>query len=146
VTPAEPSRALARWGAVLAGVVAAGALSACSTGEPPPQAAPSTAPWAAPASPSSSGSTPTPNQSASGTPARVPGAPRVEVLASGLEVPWDLAFLPDGRMLVTERPGSVRLVQADGTVQDRHAARVAVSAQGEGGLLGIELDPRFAQG
>jgi glucose/arabinose dehydrogenase len=68
------------------------------------------------------------------------------VLASGLEVPWDLAFLPDGRMLVTERPGRVRLVQADGTVQDRPAAEVEVSAQGEGGLLGIDLDPQFAQG
>jgi glucose/arabinose dehydrogenase len=68
------------------------------------------------------------------------------VLASGLEVPWDLAFLPDGRMLVTERPGRVRLVQADGTVQDRPAARVDVSAQGEGGLLGIALDPQFGQG
>jgi glucose/arabinose dehydrogenase len=67
------------------------------------------------------------------------------VLASGLEVPWDLAFLPDGRMLVTERPGRVRLVAADGTVQDRPAADVEVTAQGEGGLLGIDLDPQFAQ-
>jgi glucose/arabinose dehydrogenase len=84
--------------------------------------------------------------SAPGTPARVVGAPRVEVLASGLEVPWDLAFLPDGRMLVTERPGRVRLVQPDGRVQDEPVARVEVSARGEGGLLGIDLDPQFAQG
>jgi len=68
------------------------------------------------------------------------------VLASGLEIPWDLAFLPDGRMLVTERPGRVRLVQVNGTVQEKPVATVAVSARGEGGLLGIDLDPEFAQG
>src|SRR5918996_5747980 len=48
------------------------------------------------------------------TPAPVPGAVRVETVARGLEHPWALAFLPDGRLLVTERPGRLRLVDRDG--------------------------------
>ncbi|WP_205698573.1 PQQ-dependent sugar dehydrogenase [Conexibacter sp. SYSU D00693] len=71
--------------------------------------------------------------------------PRVEVLTRGLTVPWDIAFLPDGRALVTERPGRIRLLSARGR-QIRVAGRVAVSAQGEGGLLGIAVDPDFARG
>jgi glucose/arabinose dehydrogenase len=70
----------------------------------------------------------------------------VEVFTAGLEVPWDLAFLPDGALLVTERPGRVRLVAADGSLREQPVARVEVSAQGEGGLLGIDLDPQFAAG
>jgi glucose/arabinose dehydrogenase len=49
-------------------------------------------------------------------------------------------------MLVTERPGRVRLVERDGAVRPEPVARVQVRAQGEGGLLGIDLDPQFAQG
>ena len=69
---------------------------------------------------------------------------RVETVATGLEVPWDLAFLPDGRALVTERPGRVRLLERDGALRPAPVARIAVSARGEGGLLGIALDPQFA--
>jgi glucose/arabinose dehydrogenase len=66
---------------------------------------------------------------------------RVRTVATGLEIPWDLAFLPDGRALVTERPGRVRLLTSDGQLAP--VARVAVSSRGEGGLLGIALDPEF---
>jgi glucose/arabinose dehydrogenase len=52
-------------------------------------------------------------------------------------VPWEIAWLPDGRALVTERPGRIRFL--DGTL----VAEVAVSALGEGGLMGLALDPEF---
>jgi glucose/arabinose dehydrogenase len=67
---------------------------------------------------------------------------RVETVAIGLEVPWEIAFLPDGRALVTERPGRVRLLD-DGGLQPEPVATVPVSALGEGGLLGLALDPEF---
>ncbi len=69
---------------------------------------------------------------------------RVRTVATGLEVPWDLAFLPDGRALVTERPGRVRLLTQQGALQAAPVARLTVSQRGEGGLLGIALDPEFA--
>ena len=70
----------------------------------------------------------------------------MRVVASGLDVPWDIAFLPDGRALVTERPGRVRLVSARGRLQRAPAARVRTQARGEGGLLGVAIDPGFAAG
>ena len=75
--------------------------------------------------------------------AREPGM-QVEVVAGGLEIPWDIAFLPDGRALVTERPGRVRLLSRTGRLRRRPVARVNVSALGEGGLLGVAVDPAFA--
>lgn len=72
--------------------------------------------------------------------------PAVEVVATGLEVPWDVAFLPDGRALVTERPGRVRLVSAGGALQEQPVAEVDVDATGEGGLMGVALDPDFEDG
>lgn len=73
-----------------------------------------------------------------------PGAePRVETVATGLEIPWEIAFLPDGSALVTERPGRVRLLDPAGRLQPQPVAEVAVSAQGEGGLLGLAIDPSF---
>jgi glucose/arabinose dehydrogenase len=62
---------------------------------------------------------------------------RVEVVAEGLEVPWEIAWLPDGRALITERPGRIRTL--DGAL----VATVPVSALGEGGLMGLALDPEF---
>jgi glucose/arabinose dehydrogenase len=70
---------------------------------------------------------------------------RVSTVARGLEIPWELAFLPDARALVTERPGRVRLLGRGGRLHRRPVARVAVSALGEGGLLGLALDPAFAR-
>ncbi|MDP8944128.1 MAG: PQQ-dependent sugar dehydrogenase, partial [Actinomycetota bacterium] len=79
-------------------------------------------------------------------PVRSPGGPEVETLASGLEVPWEIAFLPDGRALVTERAGRVRFLRRDGRLEPRPVARVArVEELGEGGLLGLALDPDFAR-
>ena len=75
--------------------------------------------------------------------ARVRGEPRVETVAAGLEVPWEIAFLPDGRALVTERPGRVRLISRDGELAPEPAAEVDVEAVGEGGLLGLAVDPEF---
>ncbi|MBM4220083.1 MAG: PQQ-dependent sugar dehydrogenase [Gammaproteobacteria bacterium] len=69
----------------------------------------------------------------------------VTTFASGLEHPWSLAFLPDGRMLVTERPGRLRLVAQDGALSEPLAGVPAVHAEGQGGLLDVVLDPRFAE-
>jgi len=69
----------------------------------------------------------------------------VETVARGLENPWGLAFLPDGRMLVTERPGRLRLVGADGRLSSPIAGVPNVAARGQGGLLDVVLDPGFAQ-
>src|SRR5438309_5883083 len=68
--------------------------------------------------------------------------PRVETIATGLEVPWALAFAPDGRLFVTERVGRIRVVK-DGRLEPAPVATVSVAAQGEAGLMGLALDPRF---
>ncbi|QJP17932.1 PQQ-dependent sugar dehydrogenase [Starkeya sp. ORNL1] len=68
----------------------------------------------------------------------------VETVASGLENPWGLAFLPDGRMLVTERPGRLRIISRSGTVSAPVANVPPVFANGQGGLLDIALAPDFA--
>jgi glucose/arabinose dehydrogenase len=67
----------------------------------------------------------------------------VQTVASGLVIPWDIAFLTDGRALVTERPGRVRLLEGPGQLRAAPVANVPVSARGEGGLLGIATDPNF---
>ncbi|MGI8728887.1 MAG: PQQ-dependent sugar dehydrogenase [Solirubrobacteraceae bacterium] len=82
--------------------------------------------------------------STSGEPQRPRQDPRVEVVATNLEIPWDMAFLPDGSALITERPGRVRLLSADGELRSEPVGEIDVSAQGEGGLLGVALDPSFA--
>jgi glucose/arabinose dehydrogenase len=69
---------------------------------------------------------------------------RVETVATGLEIPWEIAFLPGGRALVTERPGRVRLLGRGGRLRRGAVARVEVAARGEGGLLGLAVDPDFA--
>jgi aldose sugar dehydrogenase len=69
---------------------------------------------------------------------------RVETVATGLEVPWDLGFLPSGRALVTERPGRVRLLLRNGRLAPDPVAEPDVVQRGEGGLLGLAIDPEFA--
>ena len=69
---------------------------------------------------------------------------RVQVAASGLDHPWALAFLPEGRMLVTERPGRMRIVARDGSLSAPLAGVPQVAAQGQGGLLDVVTDREFA--
>ena len=79
------------------------------------------------------------------TPARAEPLPlRPVTVASGLSHPWSLAFLPDGRLLVTERPGRMRIVDAQGRLGAPLAGLPAVDARAQGGLLDVVLDPRFA--
>jgi len=79
------------------------------------------------------------------TPKPIDGVVRAETVARGLEHPWGLAFLPDGRMLVTERPGRLRMVGKDGGLSAPLAGVPAVQARGQGGLLDVALDPRFGE-
>jgi glucose/arabinose dehydrogenase len=72
------------------------------------------------------------------------GPVKVETVAKKLNFPWGLAFLPDGRMLVTERPGRLRIVAQDGTLSEPIKGVPEVFAQGQGGLLGLALDPKFS--
>ena len=78
------------------------------------------------------------------TPGSVKLAARVTNVARGLEHPWGLAFLPDGRLLVTERPGRLRLV-TNGQLSELLAGVPQVYARGQGGLLDVALSPGFAQ-
>ncbi|MEJ2859384.1 MULTISPECIES: PQQ-dependent sugar dehydrogenase [unclassified Saccharothrix] len=68
---------------------------------------------------------------------------KVEVVTGGLEHPWEVDFLPDGRMLVTERPGRLVLVDKGQKTQVK-AAMSDVVARGEGGLMGLLVHPDFA--
>lgn len=73
-------------------------------------------------------------------------APRLVPFAAGLVNPWGLAFLPDGSMLVTERPGRMRRISADGrAVSAPLAGLPTVLAAGQGGLLDVAVDPDFAR-
>jgi len=73
------------------------------------------------------------------------GKVRVVTVAEGLEHPWGMAFLPDGRALVTERTGRLRIVGTDGKVGAPLEGVPAVSVTGQGGLLDVQLDPDFAK-
>jgi aldose sugar dehydrogenase len=68
----------------------------------------------------------------------------VETVAADLDHPWGLAFLPDGRMLVTERAGRLRLIGADGRTSAPIKGVPEVVAAGQGGLLDVVVDPDFA--
>jgi glucose/arabinose dehydrogenase len=69
---------------------------------------------------------------------------KVVTVAQGLVNPWSLAFLPDGRMLVTEKPGRMRIVEADGKLGAPLSGLPAISVGGQCGLLDVALDPKFA--
>jgi aldose sugar dehydrogenase len=69
----------------------------------------------------------------------------VETVAGGLDHPWGLVFLPNGRMLVTERPGRLRIVSANGQLSPPLDGLPRLYAQSDGGLLDVALDPGFAE-
>ena len=69
-----------------------------------------------------------------------------QVITDGLEHPWSLAFLPDGGYLVTERPGRLRMIAADGRLLAEPVAGLPeIAARGQGGLLDVVLHPAFEQ-
>ena len=71
---------------------------------------------------------------------------RLRIVSEGLEHPWGLAFLPDGRMLVSERPGRLRLIDASGRLDPEPVRGLpAVAAYGQGGLLDVALHPRYRE-
>jgi glucose/arabinose dehydrogenase len=78
------------------------------------------------------------------SPQAVAGPFRVETVARGLEHPWALEFLPDGRIIVTERPGRVRIVDKTGKLSAPLENVPRVRAMGQGGLLDVAVDPQFA--
>ena len=86
----------------------------------------------------------TPENQATQAKASQSGAMRVETIASGLEHPWAVALLPEGGFLVTERPGRLRRIAADGTLSAPIAGVPEVFAEGQGGLLDVVLDPAYA--
>jgi len=69
---------------------------------------------------------------------------KVADFITGLDVPWEMAFAPDGRIFVTERPGKILVIE-DGKLQEEPWMNLDVAAVGEGGLLGLALDPDFAR-
>lgn len=73
------------------------------------------------------------------------GTLKVETLADGLNHPWGIAFLPDGRALVTERAGDLRILETDGTLSKPLSGVPEVVAKGQGGLLDVALDPKFRE-
>ena len=110
----------------------------------------STTPTATPG-PIASTAAPTPSPSPTPSP-RIGAAVMQEarVIVTGLEVPWAIELAPDGRLFVTERPGRVRIVRFDGTratldAQPWATVGVRAGTNNEGGLLGLALDPKFAQ-
>ncbi len=70
---------------------------------------------------------------------------RAQTVAEGLDHPWAVAFLPEGRFLVTERPGRMRIVEAQGRLGEPLAGVPEVAAGGQGGLLDVVLDAGFAR-
>ena len=135
--------------AAMVAALACGLAAEARAQAPPP---PPEAPWVAPAA-----GQPVETAAAHGkdqTPA-FPGQTRagyrpsnvafdVQTVADGLEHPWALAFLPDGRMLVTEKQGRLRIVAADGTLSPPVAGLPAVDARQGGGLMDVIVDPGFA--
>ena len=71
---------------------------------------------------------------------------KMEIVARNLETPWALAFLPDGRLLITERPGRIRIVDKDGTMEPEPVKGLPkVWEKQDGGLFDIEVHPDYAK-
>jgi len=69
----------------------------------------------------------------------------VVTVVEGLQNPWSVAFLPGGKMLITERPGRLRVLSTDGKLSAPVTGLPEVAARGQGGLLDVALDPAFAK-
>lgn len=125
--------------------LALGAESACSAPAPSSASSPSpavgppfeTRPANAPYKPAFAGQTRAPRPAAS-------PALAVTTVVSGVQNGWALEFLPDGRMLMTEKRGVMRLIARDGTKGPEIADVPTVDAGGQGGLLDVAIDPDFA--
>lgn len=114
-----------------------------STGSPVAQTSPTAEPTATPATAETPAPEPTPTEEPTPTPSG-PVPYTIEVFATNLVIPWELVFLPDGRIFVTERPGRVRVIE-NGELRPEPVAVISdVAHSGEGGLLGMALDPDFA--
>ena len=74
---------------------------------------------------------------------KTPDRKDIEILATNLDVPWSLDFLPDRRGIFTQRPGSIKMLDKNGEVTDFNFEISEVKHIGEGGLLGIVVDPAF---
>lgn len=125
----------------LCGLAAAGLLGACG-GSRGDAAAP--APVAGGPSPSPTPPSPPPPPPPSAPPA---GPPRATTLTSALSSPWGMAFLPDGRALITQKGGALRIATLSGNTATLSAAIAnvpAVVSAGQGGLLDVAIDPAFA--
>ncbi len=72
------------------------------------------------------------------------GNVQVGEVVTGLDHPWSLAFLPDGSMLITEKPGRLRLLDAQGALSEPIGGLPQVAAIGQGGLLDVIVSPDFA--
>jgi aldose sugar dehydrogenase len=142
-----PRRDTLRRLLVMSGAIA---VVACGGGgsneDPSPVAGPTPAPTPAPTPTPSPSPTPTPSPSPSPapTPTPTPAPITTRTFASGLANPWGMSFLPDGRLLVTQKGGTLLLVSADGQTSTPVSGVPAVNSSGQGGLLDVAIDPDFA--
>jgi glucose/arabinose dehydrogenase len=135
---------------VIPGATATPSASPSPTSPPPPPPPPP--PTSTPTQSPTPTATPTPTPTATATPTPTPTptpsppGPPDTVIQSGLSIPWDLAFAPDGRMFVTIRSGQVRIYasSAVGAALLSTTNVAAVHASGEAGVMGIAIDPAFA--
>ena len=78
-------------------------------------------------------------------PKPVEGVLKATPIVRDLEHPWAMTFLPDGRMLVTERPGRMRIIEPNGKMSEPLAGVPRVHARGQGGLLDVIVGPKFGE-
>ena len=123
----------------LVSTLAIACLAACGSGDED-----ATAPITGGPSTTATTTTTTTTTTTSDEPTRVPDPAALETVVEGLEVPWDVAFVDADTVLVTERPGRVRVIDA-GRLREEPVAEPDVDAAGEGGLLGIALHPDFPE-
>ena len=122
---------------LLVGLILAQSTQTQDCRQTPPSSTP--APTPAPSPPPSTGTLPSADVFTTQDGARI----RVEVVATNLEVPWAMAFAPDGRLFVTERPGRVRILNLAAGTSELALTLEDTFAQGEAGAMGVALDPNF---